>query len=72
MLIENVMLVGLVRINNFGFRIILFRLMMFNAAEKFFANFAFYHRGNLILSDAEISNIVDCKHRDRAFQSLLW
>ena len=72
MLIENVMLVGLVRINNFGFCIILFRLMMFNALVRLFANFHFLRRSNLILSDAEISYIVDCKNRDRAFQSLLW
>lgn len=34
------------------------------------ANLALLHRNYVILSNAEIGYIVDCKHRDRAFQSL--
>lgn len=71
MLVQWLVLIGLMRLINFVLCNILYGLMMLVvtvvAANP---NLALFHKSSLILSDAEISYIVDGKMRDWAFQDL--
>lgn len=65
------MFVGLMRVINFVVCNILYGLMMMAVFVAASANLAIFHRNiHVILSNAEIGNIIDCNKRDWAFKGL--